>query len=332
MTETAEIPGQLAPNEDRTARLSAPARARVVAVNVRIGDRVSRGQPLVTLQSEQATSARAEYAKALVDVKAHQVAATYATLALERAERLLALKAVSRQDVERARVEREEAESTRAQAEVDVERARGILDQLGVDPGTGDMALRSPIAGVVLSRAAVPGSVVEPGAELVLVTDPTTLWLEMAATERIAPALRRGYKVSFTVTELPGVTLDATIENVGAALEPSTRTLPVHGVVRNVSGALRPAMFATVTVPLGEARVGVAVADGALQLLDGRSAVFVARPGADGSATFELRAVEIGARGDGRVHVVRGLRAGDLVVTEGAYAVKSEVARTVRAD
>ena len=71
-TEVVEVPGQLAPNEDRTARLGSPARARVVTVHVHMGDRVRLDQPLVTLASEQAATARAEYAKAVAELNAHR--------------------------------------------------------------------------------------------------------------------------------------------------------------------------------------------------------------------------------------------------------------------
>jgi cobalt-zinc-cadmium efflux system membrane fusion protein len=328
MSEAIEIPGQLAPNEDRTARLGAPARARVITMHVRIGDRVSRGQPLVTLQSEQASAARAEYAKAVAEQNAHETAARYARTALERAERLLELKAVSRQDVERARVENDEAESARVQAQAEAERARDTLTHLGVSEQTGEMVVRAPIAGIVLNREAVPGSVVDAGASLVAVTDLTTLWLDIAATERVAPLLQRGAQVRFTVPELLPQTFDATIENVGAALDPATRTLPVHAVVRNPTSRLRPAMFATVTLTVGQPRTGVMIPDSALQLLDERPVVFVAQTNGTGGARFERRDVEVGARTGAEIQIVRGLSAGDVVVTEGAFAVKSEFARS----
>jgi cobalt-zinc-cadmium efflux system membrane fusion protein len=297
MAESVEIPGQLVPNDDRTARLSAPARGRVVTVQVRIGDRVARWQSVVTLQSEQAASARAEAAKAEAELGARQQAATFAHLALARAERLLELKSVSRQDVERARVDAEQADAQRAQADAELGRAQATLTQLGVDANTGEMILRAPLAGVVLSRDVVPGSVVDAGAPLVTVTDPSTLWLEVAATERVAPALRIGSPVRFSVPELGSMTFESSIQNIGGALDPATRTLPVRGLVRNQEAKLRPAMFVTVRVPIGESRTGVVVPENAVQLLDERRVVFVAQPNAHGGAN------------------------------DGAFAVKSEFAR-----
>jgi cobalt-zinc-cadmium efflux system membrane fusion protein len=328
-TDIVEVPGQLAPNEDRTARLGSPARARVVTVHVKVGDRVGLNQRLVTLASEQAATARAEHAKAVAELSAHRVSERYARTALGRAERLLTLKAMSRQDVEKARVEQEVAESRRAQAEAEVERARATLAQLGVSE-TGEMVVRAPLAGIVLTREVVPGSVVDAGEPLLMITDPSTLWLEIAATERVAPALRSGGVVTFTVPELAPRQFEATLGNIGGALDPATRTLPVHAAVINDSGALRPAMFATVLLPVGDVRSGVSAPDGALQLLDQRPVVFVAIPNGEGGARFERRDVEVGARGHGEVQIVLGLRPGEIVVVDGAFAVKAAFARPVK--
>jgi cobalt-zinc-cadmium efflux system membrane fusion protein len=325
--DIAEVPGQLAPNEDETARLAAPARARVQKLHVHMGERVARGQPLVTLVSEEAAAAKAAHARAVADLNARRVAARYSRAALDRADRLLELKAVSRQDVEKARVEYEEAEALRVQAEAEVERAAATLWQLGVSGGSGEMIVRAPLAGVVLSRDVMPGSVVSAGDPLLMITDTRTLWLDIAATEKLATALQPGSRITFTVRELVPQTFDAVIEDISAALDPATRTLPIHAVVQNASGALRPAMFATVLLPLGEARAGVAVPDQALQLLDQRPVLFVAEPQAGRGARFVRRDVVIGARRAGEVHVVGGVSAGEIIVIDGAFAVKSEFAR-----
>jgi cobalt-zinc-cadmium efflux system membrane fusion protein len=327
-SDAIEVPGQLAPNEDRTARLGAPARARVQTLHVHMGSRVSRGQALVTLVGEEAAAARAEHAKAIADLNAHRVAARYARAALDRADRLLELKAISRQDVERARVDYEVAEAARMQSEAEVERAGTTLSQLGVSGEGGEMVIRAPLGGIVLSRDVVPGSVVNAGDPLLMITDPSILWLEIAATERVAPLLREGSRVSFTVPELMPRTFDAVIEGIGAALDPATRTLPMHATVANPDGRLRPAMFATILLPLGEARQGVRVPDAAVQLLDQKPVLFVASPDPSGGARFERRDVEIGARRGRHVHIVGGVKPGEIVVTEGAFAVKSELART----
>lgn len=332
MAAAAELPGKLTPNEDRTARLSAPAQGRVVTVHVQFGDRVSRNQPLVTLQSQAASSARADYAKAVAELNSRRVAANYSRAMVERSDRLLAAKAIARQEVERARADDELARSAVQQAQAEVDRARSTLTQLGVSTVDGTMVLRSPLDGIVLSREAVPGSVVDAGAPLVTVSDVSTLWLEVSATDRVAASLVPGARARFAVPALPADTFQAQVQSVGGALDSATRTLPVRAIVRNSTRKLRPEMFATVWIDGGAPQVGVAVPDSAIQLLDRKPVVFVAHPDGAGGARFERRDVELGAKMGGRTHVVRGLSPGEMVVVNGAFAVKSEFARTKMAE
>ena len=281
MAAAAELPGKLAPNEDRTARLSAPAQARVVTVHVQFGDRVARNQPLVTLQSQEASAARADYSKAVAELNSRRAAANYSRATVERSERLLTAKAIARQEVERARADDELARSAVEQAQAEVDRARSTLVQLGVNSVSGAMVLRSPLDGIVLSREAVPGSVVDAGAPLVTVSDVRTLWLEISATDRVAAVLAPGARARFAVPALPVDTFEARVQSVGGALDPVTRTLPVRALAPNGSRKLRPEMFATVWIEGGAPHAGVAVPDSAVQMLDEKPVVFVARP--DGS-------------------------------------------------
>lgn len=329
--DVVDTPGQLVPNGDRTERLSSPARARVMLVHVQVGDMVNKGQPLVTLQSQDAVAARADLAKAKTELAAREAAATYARLARDRAQRLLDLKAGSRQEVERARADEELARAAQGQAQTEVERAQVALRQLGAD-GNGDIAgalvLRAEIAGAVVARDAIPGSVVEAGAPLVTVTDTSTLWLEVAATEVLASTLRAGAEVRFTVPAFPDEVVTARVQNVGAALDPTTRTLTVRALVPNSSRRLRPAMFATVSIARGDAKPGIMVPAAAVQLLNEKPVVFIAKPDGKGGAVLERRDVEIGAKIGDQTQILRGVASGEVAVTEGAFAVKSEFARS----
>src|SRR6266851_2151755 len=142
VTPVATVPGQVIPNEDRTARLGATVRGRVIAVRVRPGDRVSAGHVLVTLQSPEAGMAQSDVDKA-------RAQASYARSARERAERLLVLKAIPQQDYDRAVADDELASA-------ELRRAESVAEQIGATASaTGEIAIRSPLNGVVLARTAV---------------------------------------------------------------------------------------------------------------------------------------------------------------------------------
>lgn len=325
---TATVPGQLVPDEDLTARLGATGRGRVLIVHVRLGDRVARGQALVTLQSPEAGAAQSDVAKAEAEVASRKAQAAYAQSARERAERLLSLKAIPRQDYERAIADEELARSTLAQAEAELQRARSTAEQLGADEApSGEITIRSPLAGAVLSRTAVPGTVVEAGAPLVVVSDVSSLWLSINAPEKLAPLFAVGHQLRFTVPSYPSDTFVARIDAVGAGLEPETRTLLVRAATGSSSGKLKPEMLANVSVESGDRVEAALLPEGAVQLFDGRPTVFVVTPDEKGGALFTKREVELGTLGAGKVAVTRGLAAGELVVMSGTLAIKAQLAQ-----
>lgn len=328
MMPSVEVPGQLVPNEDHTARIGAPAQARIMAVLVRPGDRVASGRPLVMLQSQQASAARADMKKAQAEVASRRTALTYARMARARAERLLAAKAAARAEVERAQADEQAAQSALAQAEAELSRAQAGVRQLGAVDGSGDAVVRAPISGVVLARDAVAGAVVEAGAPLVSITDDSTLWLEASVADRAASALRNGGEVRFTVPAFPDDTFTAKLESIGSALDPQTRTVPVRALVLNGHHKLRPAMFATVLLGTAAPSQAVAVPESAVVLIDEKPAVFIATSDGKGGASFQRRSVTIGEKRNGQVLIAEGVRAGEIVVTEGAFAVKSLAERS----
>jgi RND family efflux transporter MFP subunit len=323
----ATVPGQVVPNEDRTARLGAPAGGRIVAVRVSPGDRVARGQVLVTLVSPEAGMAQSDVAKAAAAVAAARAQAAYAGSARDRAERLLTLKAIPRQDYERAIADAALAQATLVQAEAEARRARSTAGQLGSGGDvSGEIALRSPLAGVVLTRSAVPGTVVEVGAPLVTVTDASSLWLTINAPESMAGLFRRGETLHFGVPAFAGEDFTARVTAVGAGLDPTTRTLPVRAVITSGSASrLKPEMLAQVVVAGGPPTAAALLPDAAVQLVNGKPSVFIATPDGKGGATFTARAVDVGARSAGRIAVTRGLAAGDVVVVAGAFVVKAQL-------
>jgi len=321
---SATVPGEVVPNEDRTARLGSPVRGRVLSVAVRPGDVVRVDQTLVTLQSPEAGAAQSDLSKAELEVAARRAEAQYAASARARAERLLALKAIPRQDYERSITDEHHAQAALAQAEAEARRARATAGQLSTGGGaSGEVVIRAPITGVVLARTAVPGSVVEAGAPLVVITDQSNLWLTVNAPEGMSGLFHRGGRLRFTVSAYPADTFTANIDAVGPGLDAETRTLAVRAPVVN-SARLKPQMLATVIVEGLSTSAVVFVPEDAVQLIQSKPHVFLARPDGKGGARFERREVKLGSRMGGRVAVLSGLANGDIIVTAGSFAVKAE--------
>ncbi len=322
----ATIPGEVIPNEDRTVRLGAPGRGRVVYVRVQPGQRVSRGQVLVVLQSPEAGVAQADVKKAAAELTSWKARAQYADAARARATRLLALKAIPQQDYERSIVGDEETHASLEQARSELTRATTTANQLGAGNASlsGEFVIRSTMNGVVLARTAAPGAVIDAGAPLVVITDPSSLWLSMNPPEQFALLFRAGGNVRFTVPAYPVDTFTARINAVGAGLDPDTRTLAVRGIINSMRGQLKPEMLASVVVEGANTVPAVLVPEDAVQLLDGKPNIFLARPDGKGGVLIERREVEVGSRSGGRIAVTRGLAAGEVIVIVGAFAVKAD--------
>jgi len=328
VTETVELPGELKVDDDRTARVSAPARGRLLMIRANVGDRVTSGQVLASLQSEEGSAARSNLAKATADLASHRAGLDYARTARERAERLLALKAISQQEVERARTDEKAASATLAQAEAEVERATAALALLDVDPATGHILLKSTLGGIVLTRDAVAGAVVDAGATILIVTNPDSLWLQVAVPDRLIAAIKPGSRLRFTVSALPAETFDAQVHRLAGTVDSETRTVQVRANVPNHQRRLRPEMLATVRLDSGQPQKGVVVPDDAVQLIDARAVVFIVQPDGKGGAVFTRRDVELVAKGQDRTQLIRGVNEGEVVVTEGAFAVKAQFGRS----
>ena len=299
----------------------------MVAVHVQAGARVGRGQALVTLASPEASAARAEFAKATADLTARRAGATYARSARQRAERLLAAKAAPQQDLERAQADEALAQSELDRAQAEVARTRTTLTTLGIGAADGAIVLRSPLDGVVLSREAVPGAVVTPGMPLITVSDASSLWLDVSLPAAAASGLSNGSRVRFGVAAFPADTFEARIVSIAGALDPQSRALPVRAAVTSTRNRLRSAMFATVWLDAGARTMSVTLPSRSVMLLDGRSVVFVATPGTAGQVRLERRDVVLAGEQGGMVRVQTGVKPGELVVTDGAFAVKASFSR-----
>ena len=321
---SASLPGRLVPNEDHTARLGALVGGRVLSVRVQPGDRVSSGQTLLTLLSPDAAMALSELTRTQAEVVSRQSAATLAHSARERAERLLALKAIPRQDYDRAVAEDEQAAAASSQASAELQRARATAEQMGIGLTSGEMQVRSPLSGVVLERLAVPGTVVEAGAPLVVVTDPSSLWLRIEAPENQAGGYRRGERLAFTVPAFPTDTFTARIDGIGAGLDATTRTLSIRATVINTARRLRPEMLASV-VATTTLRPMPMVPDEAVVTIKGKTVVFAVMTMPGDSTMFTPRVVRTGPRSGGQVTILAGLTKGETVVTRGAFAIKAQI-------
>jgi RND family efflux transporter MFP subunit len=287
--------GTVTPRPGHFAELAAPGATRVARIFVAAGRRVSDGDSLV------------EFERAPFDASA-QSAAT----ALEAAQRNYARAVRLVQAGILPQKDSDQAAADFAQAQVAAVTARRA-QQLAT--------MRAPLAGVVTRMAAVLGASVDASQPLVEVADPAALDVVFSVSPAEAADIREGDSVSVTAAESSsGSALGAgVVTSVAAALDSLSRAVAVRTRLRHTERPLRigESVFGRVVTAIVPRAVTVPVA--ALVPVAGGDAyqVFVV----DSGAVAHARPVTVGARSETLAEIVSGLRAGEVVVTNGAYGV-----------
>ena len=334
VAESTTAPGQLTVNEDRTWHVGAIATGKIEDLTARVGDPVRAGQILGRIHSHDVHEARAGYQQASVELRRAQAAEVYSKRLRDRAQRLLELKAGSRQDLETAEAEvrNSQAAIEKAQSEVVKERSHltEILHIPVDDPASGakgseqdGIPIVAPASGVVLERKTTVGSVVSASDELFTLSNTSSLWMIAAANEVDLSRLRPGQTVRISVRAYPDREFPGRILKLGEQLDATTRTLQIRILVPNPNGLLKPQMYATASLQQGGKRPVLLLPQEAIQDLNGIPAVFVRLSANE----FEPRTVKTGRHINGETEIVEGLKPGDTVVVKGSFVLKSQLLR-----
>ena len=311
--ESVAATGTVKATPDREALIAAPVAGLLRAAGSfpRVGQAVRRGQVLATLAPRLGGE---------TDHATLEAAAGKAQIGLEQARRERARMEVLYKDEAVAEKRLQEAQATERIAAAELAAAQQRLGQLG---GSGGIALRAPIDGVIAAVAATAGAYVAEGAPLIHIADTGRLWLEARVPESAIGRLGTPSGAWFAVDGYAaGFDLEgggnARLVAVGGVVDAATRTVPVVFEFANPERSLRLGLTAKVQVRSGGGREGVLVPAGAVQDESGTNVVYVQT----GGESFERRLVEVGTRDGERVEIRSGLAPGERVVTRGAYLIR----------
>ncbi|MCX8134457.1 MAG: efflux RND transporter periplasmic adaptor subunit [Roseococcus sp.] len=322
--------GRIAVNDDRATPMFAPYTGRVLRAFARVGDRVEAGAPLYEIETQDVASAANELLAALDNVQKTRTTLDQARREEARQASLFAARAASQRDLEQARAAALAAEAEARSATAQLDAARDRLRVLGRSPAeiarieegrqvSGLITVTAPLAGTVTQRRVGPGQWLQAGQgePVFTIADLSTVWLVAQVRELDAPLIRVGQPVQVEVGALPGRVFDARLVRTAAGLDPLTRRLTVMAEVQDPEGLLRPEMFATFRIQVGEPREAPAVPTSAVIFRGAEAHVWVALPG----NRFELRHIETGLRQEGMIEARAGLAAGERLVTGGALFI-----------
>lgn len=314
--------GKILANENRLAHLSARVPGRIVAVFVDLGDRVKEGDRLLLLDSPAFGEAQLDYRKAKTALRVTEQALERATALLDRG----AIGAGEHQrreaDHENARADLHEAEEKLHLLGMTEREIQRLATKALPHAEVARVSLRAPFTGAVIERNATIGEIIDPNKTLFTVADLSTVWVRADFPEQQAGRLKTGLTIEVRVSAYPDTMFQGAITYVGAVIDPTTRTVTVRAKMSNPDGRLRPEMFAEVTLMTDEQSV-LSMPRAAVQQVGSRTVAFVMR----GPRRFESREVTIGQASREYIQIVAGLTVGDEVVTQGSYALKSELLR-----
>ncbi|HSW07688.1 efflux RND transporter periplasmic adaptor subunit [Aquabacterium sp.] len=264
---------------------------RILKLGFADGQRVKRGQPLVqlddALQHAQLLQAQAQ--------------ASIARTNLQRNRELVAQNFVSQSVVDQA------------QATLEVAAAQVTLAQAQLQR----MKVTAPFDGIVGIRNVNIGDYVKDGADLVQVEDVSSVWVDFRLPERNLAQLKPGQVVSVNLDALPGKAYTARVEAVDSQLDASGRSLLVRAKLANTAGDLRSGMFARARIVFAVREAAIMVPEEALVPLGNQQYLIKVVDGPNNSKQSERIEARIGARRAGRVEILEGLQAGDVLVIAG---------------
>lgn len=275
----------------------------------RSGEKVSLNQPLIQMDSdvEKASLATAEAELGLARVE------------FERGRNLVGRQAISKSEFDRLAATLEKSNASVAQLKATLAKKR----------------ILAPFAGTIGIRQVDVGDYLASGTTIATLQDLSTLYVDFFLPEQNAPQLAIGQRVRVSVAAYPGEVFEGQISAINPKVETTTRNLQVRATLGNPDEKLLPGMFANLDVLMPEETSRVRVPETAITYTLYGNSVYVIAEKKDEQGNVqkdekgqpvlvvERRFVETGQRRDGWVVILKGLQAGERIVTDGQLKLDS---------
>jgi Cu(I)/Ag(I) efflux system membrane fusion protein/cobalt-zinc-cadmium efflux system membrane fusion protein len=182
-----------------------------------------------------------------------------------------------------------------------------------------EIAVESPASGYIVERNALPNAYVQPDTKLYTIADLSTVWVYANVFQNDVGRLKPGDAAQVTVDSYPGRIFHGRIDQILPVVDPTTRTVRVRLILGNPGAVLKPGMYVNADIAIRLGRQLVIPASGVLQG-GTRQIAFVDH----GGGNLEPREIETGLQLADSVVVLKGLKAGDRIVSSANFLVDSE--------
>ncbi|RRU92911.1 efflux RND transporter periplasmic adaptor subunit [Stutzerimonas xanthomarina] len=285
--------------------LSVEIAGTITDVQFQSGEKVSKGQAIVLLDSEME---QASLTSAEADLNLSR-------LEFQRARSLLDRQAISRSEYDRLNAESQKAAASVAQLRASLSKKR----------------ILAPFSGTIGIRQVDVGDYIAAGTPIATLQDLSTLYVDFFLAEQHVPLLKLGQRVQLQVAAYPGERFEGVISALNPKVETTTRNVQVRAELGNPDGRLLPGMFADLQVLLPTETAQVVVPETAITYTLYGNSVLLVTEGAppEGVSSdkpylvVERRFVTTGERRDGLTVVLDGLEGGEQVITAGQLKLDS---------
>lgn len=313
------VPGRIALNADKQAEIVPKLSGTVATINKRLGEAVTKGDVLATIESREMADAKSQYLEAW---RAEELAKSV----FEREERLWKQKVTAEQEYlnaknafEMAKIQLELAHQklhTMGLEEQDIE---DVIKRTGEEQTFRTYEIRSPIAGRVTARNLILGEMVTTNAEIFNIADLSTVWVDLAVQPADLPFAKEGQEV---IVSGEGRTARGKIVALSPVIDPETRSARAIAEIDNAKGEWQLGDYVRAQLISGRQNVDIAVPHDAIQTINGQKSVFVSESGG-----FKARAVTTGREDSHHVEVLSGLKPGETIAIKKTFALKAELGK-----
>ncbi|MBF0376455.1 MAG: efflux RND transporter periplasmic adaptor subunit [Desulfamplus sp.] len=352
VTETYTAVGTVKPKSE--TMIESQVNAQVQKVHVQAGDKVNKGDILITLDDRQASSrrdganaalnaARAGKEQAMQGVNAAEAAHKEAKLQYDRVSGYYKSQAATKQELEmaesgyvQAKAALKRAKDALAGAEAGIRQAMGAVSETNV--GLEFSKITAPATGEVIKRMVEPGDLAMPGKPLISLRTETGFRIEAHVREGLINKVKIGMKLKAEIATL-GVTCDAEVEEIIPYADPETRTFLIKATLPKdikVIANIYPGMYAKLLIP--ESTKEVVLLPSKAVIISGQLELVMVQIGGDKTEqngvknqdsanqsepknrekNWQLRYIKTGRHSGDMVEVLSGLK-GDEIVGVGGF-------------
>ena len=332
LSSTIQLPGILTLNQNRTAHISSLVAGKVASLAVDLGNRVNKGQVLLTLNSPDFARAQADFLQ------------TMAKLNLSRKEYERAKMLLEEKAIEEREFLRREAEFEKLSTEVgglgavlhaygmDHEQTEKLIEKCANRESDGklceladpNLSLLSPLSGTIIFRDVIVGEHIGPEKILFTVSDLSLLWAVLDAYEKDLPFINKDSRIVIQSSLYPEREWPGKITYISDMIDEKLRTVKIRVEVKNAESLLKPNMYiqGIIQNKAGTQKL-LAIPEEAVQNLNGEKIVFIL----EGQDVFSIRHVELGNKIGNQIIITKGLESGQRIVIKGAFTLKTELTK-----